>query len=95
MSDIAHSPNDPVFFLHHANLDRIWRKWQLNDASNARAVGGGRVQNLTSFDEWPAGSPPFITASEGLHFSGLTSEPTVGQVLNTTGGLLCYEYVDL
>jgi tyrosinase len=22
------SPNDPVFFLHHANVDRIWRAWQ-------------------------------------------------------------------
>lgn len=21
------SPNDPVFFLHHANVDRIWSKW--------------------------------------------------------------------
>jgi tyrosinase len=22
------SPNDPIFFLHHANVDRIWWKWQ-------------------------------------------------------------------
>src|SRR5262249_44649452 len=22
------SPNDPVFFLHHANVDRIWSNWQ-------------------------------------------------------------------
>jgi tyrosinase len=22
------SPNDPVFFLHHANIDRIWNEWQ-------------------------------------------------------------------
>ena len=22
------SPNDPVFFLHHCNVDRIWRSWQ-------------------------------------------------------------------
>jgi tyrosinase len=22
------SPNDPVFFLHHANCDRLWRRWQ-------------------------------------------------------------------
>lgn len=24
----ATSPNDPVFFLHHANVDRIWANWQ-------------------------------------------------------------------
>jgi len=22
------SPNDPIFFLHHANIDRLWSKWQ-------------------------------------------------------------------
>ena len=22
------SPNDPIFFLHHCNVDRIWAKWQ-------------------------------------------------------------------
>jgi tyrosinase len=22
------SPNDPVFFLHHANIDRLWATWQ-------------------------------------------------------------------
>ncbi len=22
------APNDPVFFLHHANVDRLWCKWQ-------------------------------------------------------------------
>lgn len=27
------SPNDPVFFLHHANIDRIWAQWQ--DASGS------------------------------------------------------------
>ena len=24
----AFSPNDPVFWLHHANVDRIWAQWQ-------------------------------------------------------------------
>jgi hypothetical protein len=30
---LATSPNDPVFFLHHANIDRIWAAWQDADAS--------------------------------------------------------------
>jgi tyrosinase len=25
----ASSPNDPVFFLNHCNVDRIWEDWQL------------------------------------------------------------------
>jgi len=24
----AFSPNDPVFWLHHANVDRLWAEWQ-------------------------------------------------------------------
>jgi tyrosinase len=24
----AASPNDPVFFLHHCNLDRLWEQWK-------------------------------------------------------------------
>jgi tyrosinase len=27
MSDASVSPADPVFWLHHANLDRLWWKW--------------------------------------------------------------------
>ena len=25
---LATSPNDPVFYLHHCNVDRIWSAWQ-------------------------------------------------------------------
>lgn len=26
----AFSPNDPVFWLHHSNVDRLWANWQAN-----------------------------------------------------------------
>jgi hypothetical protein len=28
MSRIEISPMDPMFWLHHANIDRIWDEWQ-------------------------------------------------------------------
>ncbi len=38
------SPNDPVFFLHHCQVDRIWAMWQQEhpgaDNYNPDAVGG-------------------------------------------------------
>ena len=30
------SPADPLFFLHHCNVDRLWAIWQLNNAAAAQ-----------------------------------------------------------
>jgi len=48
----ATSPNDPVFFLHHCNVDRLWNLWQTAKASGLGKgyvpVSGGPVgHNLT------------------------------------------------
>ena len=34
MSDASVSPADPVFWLHHANLDRLWWQWYNSSAGN-------------------------------------------------------------
>ena len=44
------SPNDPIFFLHHCNVDRLWAYWQLRNPS---------VPYL------PDGSTPDLTGPEG------------------------------
>jgi hypothetical protein len=31
MTQVAVSPNDPVFFLHHANVDNYWQRWENTD----------------------------------------------------------------
>lgn len=59
------SPNDPVFFLHHCNIDRIWALWQhANPGSGYLPVNNGPVghnltdqmQFLTSANPTPEGS---------------------------------------
>jgi tyrosinase-like protein len=42
------SPNDPVFFLHHANVDRLWARWQAAHSTvpYAPASGGPPGHNL-------------------------------------------------
>lgn len=47
-----HSPNDPIFWLHHANMDRMWAKWQeANWQSRSKDYSGsgarGRKVKLT------------------------------------------------
>lgn len=41
------SPNDPVFYLHHANIDRIWTRWQDRNPGSAYLPAG------TVDDPWP------------------------------------------
>jgi Common central domain of tyrosinase/Polyphenol oxidase middle domain len=43
MCDTRYSAHDPIFFLHHANIDRLWNHWL--------AQGGGR-QDPTSDQVW-------------------------------------------
>jgi tyrosinase len=38
------SPNDPVFWLHHSNIDRLWVAWL--------AAGGGRQMPATTNSYW-------------------------------------------
>ncbi|MEV7442908.1 tyrosinase family protein [Streptomyces sp. NPDC091204] len=42
------SPNDPVFYLHHCNVDRLWAKWQHTHptAPYLPASGGPAGHNL-------------------------------------------------
>lgn len=56
----AFSPNDPVFWLHHANVDRLWANWQ---ARRLATVPGSKPRDhyppstqLSPFDLKPA--PP-------------------------------------
>ncbi|KDR79915.1 hypothetical protein GALMADRAFT_1169475 [Galerina marginata CBS 339.88] len=40
MSNFFSSPGDPLFFLHHANIDRIWWQWQQKDAARLYEIAG-------------------------------------------------------
>jgi tyrosinase len=47
------SPNDPVFFQHHANIDRLWQEWiRRHGPSYAPETGGPLGHNLNDL-MWP------------------------------------------
>ncbi|GAB1524697.1 hypothetical protein RhiTH_007851 [Rhizoctonia solani] len=87
------SPNEPMFFLHHGNIDRLWWLWQKLNPKNQKAFAGGSVRNLTSPDLYPNGAAPWQDASTVIPTAGMYKSVTIGDVLDTTGDTLCYIYL--
>ncbi|CAE6450660.1 unnamed protein product [Rhizoctonia solani] len=86
------TPNDPMFFLHHANIDRIWWLWQRKSAKNLFAFKGG--SNMTYTDPaFPNGYPPWLSINDKMPTDGLFPQPTVLSTMNTLGSAeYCYIY---
>jgi tyrosinase len=47
------SPNDPVFFLHHANIDRLWEVWMQRHGKVYAPESGGPVGHNLNDLMWP------------------------------------------
>lgn len=50
------SPNDPIFFMHHANVDRIWAQWQSRagqEGTNGFPDSGRRYGHNLPDRLWP------------------------------------------
>ncbi|KAJ1981540.1 hypothetical protein H4R33_005231 [Dimargaris cristalligena] len=70
------SPNDPLFWLHHAFVDKLWSEWQARSVNNLRSYGGAHSDGSQSVASEPLG--PFGR--------------TVGSSLSTMADDLCYRY---
>ena len=53
MTAIYTSPNDPVFFIHHANVDRIWAAWELKGGSHYKPRDGAPYGWNATDTMWP------------------------------------------
>ncbi|KAK8041678.1 hypothetical protein PG993_006201, partial [Apiospora rasikravindrae] len=83
------APNDPVFWLHHTQVDRLWALWQQrNPDKRLKEYGGPSLDFRHHHEEEDAGS--FMT--DVLPMAGLGDDPRVEDVMDTAGGLLCYRY---
>ena len=71
---------DPVFFLHHAQVDRLWWSWQQRD-----------LQTRLSLYEALEGDPA-VALTDLLEMRGLTDNLAVQEVMDAAGGRLCYQY---
>ncbi|KAF4822325.1 Tyrosinase ustQ [Colletotrichum tropicale] len=75
--------NDPIFYLHHAQIDRLWWKWQQEDAKTRLYQYEGEHQRDST------GNP---TLSDILQFDGFIEDAPVSHVMDTQNKFLCYRY---
>ncbi|RYP04060.1 hypothetical protein DL764_004690 [Monosporascus ibericus] len=87
MTDFFASPQDPVFFLHHAQLDRVWALWQAADESRRYTYNGTN----TVFN--PVDGTPQVTNETVMSFSVIGEDVTLEEVADPMRGRYCYTYV--
>lgn len=80
MSNVATSPEDPLFFLHHGFIDYGYKVWQNGGSTRNMEVGG------------PNASGGTLTPTAVLTSRGLRPDVTVADVLDAEGDYLCYVY---
>ncbi|KAK4233363.1 hypothetical protein C8A03DRAFT_38930 [Achaetomium macrosporum] len=79
------SPNEPLFFLHHAQIDRLWWLWQQQDPSRLSEYNG----EASHFNE--TGSRE-VSLDDMLLMGGIEDDVTVREVMDVQGDRLCYTY---
>jgi tyrosinase len=72
---------DPIFYLHHSQLDRVWWLWQMRDKENRVKDYGGE------------GDSHNVTLTDILPLAGLEKDVTVADIMDTEAGELCYRYM--
>ncbi|KAK4446432.1 hypothetical protein QBC34DRAFT_450849 [Podospora aff. communis PSN243] len=80
------SPNDPLFFLHHTQVDRLWWIWQKKDPNNR--IKGNNAYNGVKQD----GQGPPVSVNDVLPMMKLAPDAVVKDYLDIQGGTLCYTY---
>ncbi|MBR9920709.1 MAG: tyrosinase family protein [Bacteroidetes bacterium] len=87
MEPLDVSPNDPAFFLHHCNVDRIWAEWQLlpDNADKYQPVAG-EADGYNLLDEMYPYNIPGYRGLGSMDDYGLTPN----SMLNTE--VLGYKY---
>lgn len=78
---------DPIFFLHHGQIDRLWWLWQQEDPV-ARNFDFSGIRILPSGETSPIGAG----LNDTLPMNGLALDISVSKVMTTETKLLHYHY---
>uniref|UniRef100_A0A8H7NIK8 Tyrosinase copper-binding domain-containing protein n=1 Tax=Bionectria ochroleuca TaxID=29856 RepID=A0A8H7NIK8_BIOOC len=96
ISDIYSSPGDPLLFMHHANIDRIWDKWQRKAWSCRKKDIGGPDTGFAYPYNFFAPTPlqeRYLPIQDGVLWLGPWGKLCqIQEVMDTRGDKLCYAY---
>jgi len=84
MGNSLSSPGDPLFYLHHAQLDRVWWMWQLLNPWKRLTEMGGTTEI--------GGTTP-TTLDYVLTFPGLGPDRTVRELMDASKEPNCFFYL--
>lgn len=91
------SPNDPIFFLHHCQIDRIWAKWQEDHpgTANYNPLNTGSQGHRLNDDMWPwdgAASQPSTPSIQAMVPTyAATDKVTPADVIDHRALGYCYD----
>lgn len=74
---------DPIFFLHHGQIDRLWWKWQSQDLEMRALAYDGPSRHNSSIE---------AQLTDQLEMAGLAPEVPILSVMTINNGFLCYKY---
>jgi tyrosinase len=87
MADVAASPSDPIFYMHHTFIDHTFRIWQNADVAD-------RTTSINGVDA--EGVP--LTMDTLVYMGNIMPAVPISALLNTEGGVVingfnyCYRY---
>ncbi|KAL0640687.1 hypothetical protein Q9L58_000358 [Maublancomyces gigas] len=88
MDNAISSPGDPLFYLHHTFLDRLWWLWQQRDLA-ARLFD---IAGYTTAVE-PEGGWIQATLDDEMDMHGIIPGARIRDLMDIGGPILCYEYL--
>ncbi|WDK13942.1 hypothetical protein CGRA01v4_05223 [Colletotrichum graminicola] len=89
--DVFTSPGDPVFYLHHSMIDRVWWMWQMLSPQE-RQYGETALAGTNTFLDQPPSAN--ATMDDFLGYGYVGAEPIkIRDTMSTVAGPFCYVYL--
>ncbi|KAF8470803.1 hypothetical protein BDZ91DRAFT_550920 [Kalaharituber pfeilii] len=88
MSNPISSPGDPLFYLHHTYIDKLWWDWQ-------RANLDSRLKEIAGMTTAKKPETGWVLATLNDTFTawGLVRDVQIHEIMDIENELLCYAYV--